>query len=93
MASLTEEEVINLVYFGSDVYLNVRYLEQWMEGHRIRFEFEYKSSRRRRTEDLSISQLNSRQFAYLLKQRFDIFGLIKSGLALDATKINKKKKK
>lgn len=83
LSDMTEEEVVTLIYKRSNIYLNVRFVEFWM--NKVRFEFEYKSSSRRRTDDQSFDELDSGQFLYLLKQGFDLFNLIPDGLAIDKT--------
>lgn len=83
LSDMTEEEVIHLVYLRSNIFLNVRFLEWFYQD--ILFEFEYKSSSRRRKEKIDLSQLNTGQFKQILEWQFDLFDLIPSGLAIDKT--------
>ncbi len=77
---ITEEEVINLVFMQSDVYKNVAPIQ--IHKGVIRFEFEYSTSSRRRVESIKLDELKPKMFMYLLKQGFDIFGLIEAKLAV-----------
>lgn len=50
------------------------------------FKVQYEGQRRMWGKSVRISEISAHQFHYLLKQGFDLFGLIESGEASDATK-------
>lgn len=81
LSNMTEEEALAIAMKQSDIYLNVKVYD-W-DGFYIPFEFEYKSSRRRRRGLVKLHSFNPNQFQYLLSKSFDLFGLIEKGEAIE----------
>jgi hypothetical protein len=86
LSSMEEELLVELVLMRSDCYKNVS--AEKVNQHVFSFEFEYSSSRRRRSSTMRFDELSADQFNYLLLEGFDIFGLIEAGLAIDKTKLD-----
>lgn len=78
---ITQAETVSLIELRSDVYKKV-HLEKSLCGN-IQFSFEYETSSRRRSETQSADELSPQQFMFLLLNRFDLFKLIESELAID----------
>jgi hypothetical protein len=85
LSNMTEDEAVELVKIRSTTYRWVT--AEVVNQHILRFEFEYESSRRRRSTTLRFDELSPEEVRYLLSKGFDLFGLIEAGLAIDKTKL------
>jgi len=92
LSDMTEEEAVKLIHLRSDALIDIQDVELSEGGTGINYTHRYRIASRRFKKFCYLRDLNSSQFHYLLKQGFDLFGLIDAGLAVDAKTLNTKNK-
>lgn len=84
LSDMTEDDVYGFIKSHNFYAENEIRNWQWRNGY-VHFDVRYKSSKRWHTKMINDEGKTPSQFAYLLKQNFDLFNLIESGEAIDAT--------
>lgn len=93
LSSMTDEQIKDLIKYEKCIsqYEYVKFERIWfnniLTGIRIDYGIMEADGVYHRCWDLEFSAMNADDFAWCLKNHFDIFQLIESGLALDATEI------
>lgn len=85
LSSMTEEEAIEFITTGTSVYKTI--MDIVIKDDCLSFEGGYGHTGRTWVKVIAFNSLKPQQFKFLLSKHFDVFGLIKAGIAIDAAKI------
>lgn len=85
LSDMTGEEAAKFIEIGTSVYdfIGIRKVDRY----EVMFDVGYATSTRTWLKHLRFNELKAEQFTFLLSKHFDLFGLIESGLAVNAAEI------